>query len=301
MTRDRTRAAWKLFRATIRLWSSRNAFQLAAALAFYTLISLAPLLLIAITLTGVFFGEEAARGEVSAQVAQFIGSDAAQFVEEAVLSSRIEEAGILPTLLGIGALLFGATTVFAQMQTALNAMWDVRTHPERSGIVSFVLTRVLSFGMVLGIGFLLLMSFLSTIALNALMRFADESLPLSESLAAGMDVSISLVLAILLFGMIFKVLPDVRLSWGHVARGAVLTGVLFVLGQILISLYLTQTGPSSAYGAAGSLVLVLMWVYYSALILFFGAAFTREYVRRGGETIQPSSGAVKVRTEIVEG
>lgn len=301
MIRDSARASWELLRATVDLWSSKNAFQLAGALAFYTLFSIAPLLIIAITMTGMFFGQEAARGEVAAQIAQYVGPDAAELVEDAVQKSRFEEAGILPTLLGVAALLFGATTVFAQMQAALNAMWEVKTHPSRSQLGSFVLTRLVSFGMVVVIGFLLLVSFLSTIVLNALLRFAGDRIAIPELVASTADLSVSLVVATLLFAMIFKVLPDVRLSWSHVARGAVLTGVLFVLGQYLISLYLTRAGPSSIYGAAGSLVMLLMWVYYSSLILFLGAAFTREYVRRQGGTIMPSSGAVKVRTEIVEG
>lgn len=300
MIRDSARASWELLRATVALWSSRNAFQLAGALAFYTLFSIAPLLIIVITMTGMFFGEEAARGEVAAQIAQYVGPDAAELVEGAVRRSRFEEAGILPTVLGVAALLFGATTVFAQMQAALNAMWEVRAHPSRSQLASFVLTRLVSFGMVVVIGFLLLVSFLSTIVLNALLRFASDRIAIPELVASAADLSVGLLVATLLFAMIFKVLPDVRLSWSHVARGAVLTGVLFVLGQYLISLYLTRAGPSSIYGAAGSLVMLLMWVYYSSLIIFLGAAFTREYVRRQGGTIMPSSGAVKVRTEIVE-
>jgi len=300
MIRGRAVSTWELLRATVRLWSAQNAFQHAGALAFYTLFSMAPLLIIVIAMAGIFFGQEAVRGEISGQIAQFIGAEAAGVVEEAVRSSRIEEAGILPTLLGIGAVLFGATTVFAQMQASLNAIWGVKTRPSRSGIVAFLLTRIVSFGMVLVIGFLLLVSFLTTTALSAIMRFAGELMPMPELLASAMNLSVALVVTILLFAMIFKVLPDVRLSWGHVMRGAVLTGALFILGQYLISLYLTRAGPSSAYGAAGSLVAILMWVYYSTLIVFFGAAFTRENVRRRGGVIAPSAGAVKIRTEIVE-
>ncbi len=300
MIRQHAKATLDLLRATVSLWTSKNAFQLAGALAFYTLFSMAPLLIIVIAMTGVIFGEAAVRGEIAGQVARVVGPDAGQIVEETVRRVRIEEAGLVPTLVGVAVLLFGATTVFAQMQAALNSIWDVRPKPSRSGVLSFALTRLISFGMVLVIGFLLLVSFLASMVLSALVRFADEWLPVPELLAAGLDLSVSLVVAILLFGMIFKVLPDVRLSWGHVFRGAVLTGVLFVVGQYLISFYLTRAGPASAYGAAGSLVAILMWVYYSTLIVFFGAAFTREYVRRTGGVIAPSPGAVKTRTEIVE-
>ncbi len=300
MIRSSASKVWELLKGTARRWSSANAFQLAGALAFYTLFSMAPLLIIVITMTGVFFGEEAVRGEISGQIEQFIGSDAALIVQDAVQRSRIEEAGILPTLLGIGAVLFGATTVFAQLQASLNAIWGVMARPSRSGIVVFLLTRLVSFGMVLVIGFLMLMSFLITMTLSALLRFAGELTPIPPGLASTLDLAVSLVVATLLFAMIFRVLPDVRLGWKDVAWGSTLTGVLFVLGQHLISLYLTHAGPASAYGAAGSLVLVLMWVYYSALIIFFGAAFTRELIRSRGGMIAPSRGAVKVKTEILE-
>ena len=300
MIRQHAKPTLELLRATVSLWTSKNAFQLAGALAFYTLLSMAPLLIIVITLTGVIFGEAAVQGEVAGQMTRFVGPDAAEVLEETVRRVRIEEAGLFPTLLGVAAMLFGATTVFAQMQKALNSIWDVRPKPSRSGLVSFALTRLVSFGMVLVIGFLLLVSFVASMALSGLTRFADEWLPVPELLATGMDLAVSLLVTVLLFGMIFKVLPDVRLSWGHVFRGAVLTGVLFVAGQYLISFYLTRAGPASAYGAAGSLVAILMWVYYSTLIVFFGAAFTREYVRRTGGIIAPSPGAVKTRTDIVE-
>ena len=300
MIRQHAKPTLELLRATVSLWTSKNAFQLAGALAFYTLLSMAPLLIIVITLTGVILGEAAVQGEVAGQMTRFVGPDAAEVLEETVRRVRIEEAGLFPTLLGVAAMLFGATTVFAQMQKALNSIWDVRPKPSRSGLVSFALTRLVSFGMVLVIGFLLLVSFVASMALSGLTRFADEWLPVPELLATGMDLAVSLLVTVLLFGMIFKVLPDVRLSWGHVFRGAVLTGVLFVAGQYLISFYLTRAGPASAYGAAGSLVAILMWVYYSTLIVFFGAAFTREYVRRTGGIIAPSPGAVKTRTDIVE-
>ncbi len=294
------RQAWTLLKGTAALWSSANAFQLAGALAFYTLFSLAPLLIIVITLAGVFFGEEAVRGEISGQIEQFIGLDAALFVEDAVQRSRIEEAGPLPTALGVGAVLFGATTVFAQLQAALNALWGVRARPSRSGLVVFAFSRLASFGMVLVIGLLMLISFLVTTVLSAFLRFAGDLVPIPPGFASGLDLTISLAVAVLLFAMIFRVLPDVRLGWKDVAWGSLLTGTLFVFGQYLISLYLTHAGPASAYGAAGSLVLILMWVYYSALIIFFGAAFTRELVRTRGGVIAPARGAVKVRTEILE-
>lgn len=282
------------------LWSRKRAFQLAGALAFYTLFSAAPLLIIVVTITGVVFGEEAVSGEISAQIEQFVGPDAAELLESAVLRARIEEAGILPTLIGAGALLFGATTVFAQLQSALNHIWGVVPRPSRSGIVVFMLTRLLSFGMVLIIGFLLFVSFVASMALATLTRFAADWMPIPPFAATLLDITLSLALATLLFGFIFKVLPAIDLPWPHAWRGAAVTAALFVAGQFLISMYLTRTGTASLYGAAGSVVALLMWVYYSSLILFFGAAFTRELMGRRGERAAPRSGAVQLRTEIVE-
>lgn len=289
-----------LLKGAARLWSAKHAFQLAAALAFYTLFSMAPLLIIVITMTGVVFGEEAARGEIAAQIEELIGPQAAAAVEEAIRRSQIQEAGLLPTLLGVGLVLFGATTVFAQMQASLNQIWDVTARPSRSGIVVFLVRRLLSFGMVLVIGFLLLVSFLATTVLAATVRFAREWVPIPAGLVTTVDALASLAVATLLFAMLFKILPDVWIAWRDVWRGAFLTAVLFVLGQYMISVYLTVAGPASAYGAAGSLVMVLMWVYYSSLILFFGACFIRVLIRRRGDVILPSAAAVKVRTEIVE-
>jgi membrane protein len=301
MIKPAARDKWELAKETVELWLSKNAFQLAGALAFYTLFSLAPLLIIVITVTGIFLGEEAARGEIAAQIEEYIGSSAAVSVEEAVQRSRIQEAGILPTLLGVGALLFGATTVFAQMQSALNQIWGVVAKPSRSGILSFVMSRLLSLGLVLIIGFLLLVSFALTMVLATFLQVAEEWIPVPGGVASATDLVVSLLVATALFATIFKVLPDVRLAWRDMWRGAFLTAVLFSVGQYLISLYLTRTAPGSTYGAAGSLVLVLMWVYYSSLIIFLGAAYTRVRVRRSGRIIEPKKSAVKVKTEILEG
>lgn len=290
----------RILQETVELWLAKNAFQLAGALAFYTLFSLAPLLIIVITMAGVFFGEEAVQGELAAQMEEYIGARAALTVEEAVQASRIEEAGILPTLLGVGALLFGATTVFAQLQSSLNQIWDVTARPSRSGLVVFVLSRAMSLALVLLIGLVVMLSFAASVAISAVVRFADEWVPLSGPVVSAVDVATSLAIATVLFALIFKILPDVRLAIRDMWLGALLTAILFIIGQSLISLYFTEAAPASAYGAAGSLVLVLMWVYYVSLILFLGAAFTRVAVRRRLGSVEPSPGAIQVRTEFVE-
>lgn len=289
-----------LVRETAAIWSSRNVFQYAGALAFYTLFSMAPLLIVLITMVGIVFGEEAARGEIAVRVQAIIGSQAAAAVEDAVHRSRIEQAGLLPTILGVGALAFGATTVFAQMQASLNEFWGVASRPSRSGITVFLMTRLVSLGVVLIIGFLLLISFVVSVALAAVIEFAEGWIPVPTIAARLLDLATSLLAATLLFATIYKVLPDVRLHWHDMWRGAFLTALLFVAGQSLISLYLTRTAPGSTYGAAGSLVVVLFWVYYSSLILFLGAAVTRASVRVRGERLIPKPTAVRIKMEILE-
>jgi membrane protein len=289
-----------VLREAVGLWMERNAFQHAGALAFYTLFSLAPLVIILVTIIGTVFGAEAARGEISAGVSALIGPQAAEAVEEAVRRSHPEEAGILPTVLGVGALLFGATTVFAQVQSSLNQFWGVVAKPTRSGILLFLKTRLLSLGMVLIIGFLLLTSLVISMAITGIIQYADDWIPVPPVLVAGIDLAASLLITTLLFGMMFKVLPDVQLRWGDVWRAALLTAVLFVAGQYLISLYLTQAAPASTYGAAGSLVMVLFWVYYSSMILFFGAAVAKVAILRRDGAVTPKSTAVRTKVVLLE-
>ncbi len=284
----------------VTLWTSKAAFQHAGALAFYTLFSLAPLLIIIIGIIGAVFGEEAARGGIAARLTDWVGAEASQTVQNAVLRSRIGEAGVLPTLVGVATLLFAATTVFAQMQASLNHLWGVAARPSRSGLVVFATTRLTSLGLVLVIGFLLLTSFVMTMAVGAVLRFAEGWIPVPGVIVAAIDATASLLVATLLFALIFKILPDVRLHWRDMWFGAVITALLFVVGQWGISLYLTRTATRSPFGAAGSVVMILLWVYYSSLILLFGAAITRAAIRLRGDRIVPKSTAVRVRVEVLE-
>ena len=276
-------------------WLDRDAFQHAGALAFFTLFSLAPLIIIVVTIVGIVFGEDAASGQISAAISDLVGSQAAEAVEVAVRRSRLEESGILPTVLGIGALLFGATTVFAQMQSSLNQFWGVRAKPSRSGILTFLTVRLLSLSMVLIIGFLMLTSFVVSIAITGIIEHARDWIPIPPVAVAAVDLAVSLSVTTALFGMIFKILPDVHLQWSDVWRGAFITAILFAIGKYLISLYLTHVAPASTYGAAGSLVLVLLWVYYSSLILFFGTCLTVATIQQRGGQITPKKTAVRTR------
>jgi membrane protein len=294
------RNAFRLLGKAAQLWLERDAFQHASALAFYTLFSLAPLVIIIVAIIGVVYGQEAASGEISAAINGLVGDQAAMAIEEAVMHSRPQEAGLLPTLFGVGALLFGATTVFAQMQGSLNQFWDVRAKPARSGILTFISVRLLSLGTVLSIGFLLLTSFAITVAIAGIIEYAEHWMAVPPLLIAAADLALSLLVTTALFGLLFKVLPDVRLQWADVWRGALFTAILFVLGQYLISFYLTSVAPTSAYGAAGSLVLVLLWVYYSSLILFFGTALTKVAILQRDGTVTPKRTAVRMRLVVEE-
>ncbi|WP_133482157.1 MULTISPECIES: YihY/virulence factor BrkB family protein [Halomonas] len=291
---------WRVMKAAVELWLERNAFSYAGSLAFYTLFSLAPTMIIAVTIIGVVLGEEAAQGQIVAQLQGTMGHDAATAIEQAVAQSRIEESGLLPTLLGVGALLIGATTVFAQMQFSLNTLWGVTAKPSSNSVLMFLKNRLLSLVVVLAIGFILLMSLVLGVAVRSLLQAADDLLPYIGLLTTAAESLVSLAVIAALFATIFKVLPDVVLRWRDVLVGAVVTAVLFAIGRSGIAIYLAYTATASTYGAAGSVVMILLWVYYSSLILLFGAAFTKCHLLALGKTVVPRNAAVLVRHELLE-
>lgn len=284
----------------LRCWLDSNAFVFAAALAFFTMFSVAPVMIIAVTIVGLVLGEDAAAGQIALQLEQAIGPEAAQAVQTAVASSQIDQSGLMPTLIGVSAMVFGATTVFAQMQLSLNAIWGVAPKPSRSSIFIFIKNRVLSLTVVLVIGFVLLVSLLLSVLLRAVIIFSSDWLPVPGWFLLGLEMALSLGVVTLLFAAIFRVLPDVILGWRDVILGAFVTAVLFTLGRSAIAFYLANTATASTYGAAGSLVLLLLWVNYSSLILLFGAAFTRASLEASGRAIRPRSTAVCVHRELIE-
>jgi membrane protein len=295
------RSVLHIFKTAAARWLERDAFEHAGALGFCTLFSLAPLVIIVVAIVGVVFGADAASGQISSAISEHVGAEAAMAVEEAVKRSRLEEAGLLPTILGIGALVFGATAVFAQMQGALNHFWGVKAKPARSGLLTFVTVRLLSLGMVLIIGFLMLTSFVVSLGVTGVVEYARERIPIPGFAVVLIDLALSLSVTTVLFGMLFKVLPDVRIEWRDVWRGAFITAVLFAVGKYCISLYLTHVAPASTYGAAGSLVLILLWVYYSSLILFFGTCLTIATILERGDEVKPKKTAVRTRIVFEEG
>jgi membrane protein len=262
--------------------------------------SVAPVTIVAVAIIGVVLGEDAAHGRLMQQLADTIGAAPAAAIQEAVMNSRPEISGIWPTVVGIGAILVGATTVFAYLQKSLNAIWDVVPRPTRTGLTEFIRNRVLSLAIVLAIGFILLVSLLFSVALQSMLSYAhDEIVPLPTALLAGIEVLVSLVIISLLFGAMFRILPDVVLDWSDVFIGAVITGILFSAGRIPLAFYLANTATASTYGAAGSLVLLLLWVNYSSLILLYGAAFIRAQREARGKSVVPRKGAVMVSHELI--
>ncbi|MEX2541393.1 MAG: YihY/virulence factor BrkB family protein [Trueperaceae bacterium] len=253
--------------------------RLAAALAYYTVFSLAPLLIIVIGVIGLVYGTEDARQQLVAQLELRVGADSAGLIETMIERTAETGAGVLATFIGIATLLLGATTVFAQLQMAMNEIWDVPAD-RTGGIRHLLVMRLRGLGMVLLLGFLLLLSFILQAALNVVVSNFAGVLPGGAWLWYLLNLLLTLALVAVVFAGIFKVLPDVELQWRDVWRGALLTAILFKIGEVLIGIYLGTSGANSAYGAAGSLVVLLLWIYFSAQILLFGAEFTQVETRR---------------------
>ncbi len=285
-----------LFKATFKEWTEDKVPRLAAALAYFTIFSLAPLLIIAISIAALFFGEDAARGQIVGQIQGLLGPEGAEAIESMIANANRTEGGIVATLVGLVTLLFGASGVFGQLQDALNTIWEVAPKPGQ-GIVNFIRTRFLSFGMVLVIGFLLLVSLVLSALLAGIGTYVEGVAPGLTILWEALNFVISFGIITCLFALIYKVLPDVRIAWGDVWVGAAVTSLLFTIGRTLIGIYLGSAAVGSAYGAAGSLVVVLLWVFYSAQILLFGAEFTQVYAHRYGSQIRPASTAVPLTEE----
>ncbi len=264
-------------------WSADRALTHGAALAYYTLFSLAPLLVLVIAIVGLAFGRAAAEGEIVAQMAGLVGTDGANMLQEMIARASQPTTGIIATVVSLGTMLFGASGVVGQLQGSLNQIWDAPPPPAtRSAVRSVIQRRALAVGMILGVGFLLLVSLVLSAALAALQEFVAQNLPLAGQLVPPLNFLFSFLVITALFAMIYKILPDVRLEWKDVWIGSAVTAILFSIGKSLIGIYLGRAGVASVYGAAGSLVLVLLWIYYSAQLLFLGAEFTEVYARTYG-------------------
>lgn len=286
-----SKSIWQFLKTTINEWVEAEPFQLAAALSYYTLFSLAPLLIIAIGVAGFVFGREAAQNQIVETLQGMIGQESAQAVQGMIQEANAEpKTGIISTIIGVVALLFGAGGVVGQLQTSLNKIWEVTPKPGQ-GIWGFVRQRFFSFAMVLGIGFLLLVSLVVTAVLSSLTGMLSSLFGEATFVAHAVDILVSFGFATLLFALIYKFVPDVEIQWKDVWVGAALTSILFTIGKYLIGLYIGTSGVSSSFGAAGSLITVLVWVYYSSLIFFLGAEFTKVYASEYGSGVVPAENA----------
>lgn len=273
-----------LARETVRSWSADKAPRLGAALAYYTALSIAPLLLVVIAVAGLFFGDEAARGEIVGQIRSLVGTDGARAIEDILANSRRESSGIAATVVGMLTLLVGATGVFGQLQDALNTIWHVEPK-SGGGWRGYLANRFVSLSMVFGVGFLLLVSLVLSAGIAAASAALHGIGPGLAIVGHVADVVLSLAVVTALFAMIFKYLPNARIEWSEVWVGAFATAVLFVLGKLAVGLYLGHASIGSTFGAAGSFVVLLVWIYYTAQILLLGAEFTRVWAESVGSQL----------------
>lgn len=271
----------------------------AAALSYYTIFSLPALLMLILLLVSSVMDPTDVRGGLESQIQSLMGTGASGEVKTILQQAERPGGGLLPAIGGLVALIFGATGAFLQLQAALNHAWNVEPDPSQGGIKAFVTKRLFSFGMILAVAFLLLVSLVVSAALSGLGDRLAAMLPsgLSGPVLQALNLAVSLVVISLLFAAMFKVLPDAKVAWRSVWVGGLVTGVLFVIGKFLSGLYLGQSNPGQAYGAAGSLIVLLLWVYYSTVILLFGAEFTETWAESRGAGVQPETGAVRVRRE----
>jgi membrane protein len=277
----RPKTVFQLLKATYFEWSRDKAPRMGAALAYYTIFSLAPLLVISIAIAGLVFGAEAVQGRIMGEIQGLVGYESARAIQTMIQSAHKPAHGVIASILGVAILLVGASGVFSEMQDALNTIWKVDT-TSRTGVWNLVRSRFLSFGMVLGIGFLLLVSLLLSAALSAAADYLERFIPILPAALHAVDFLFSLFFIAGLMALIFKLLPDVKIPWSDVWVGAVLTSLLFTAGKFLIGFYIGKSVTMSAYGATGSVVIILAWIYYSALLLYFGAEFTRVFSNECG-------------------
>lgn len=286
-----------LLKRTFKEWNDDDPWRLAAVVAYYAVLALPGLLVILINTVGYIWGEDIVSGKLTNEIAKALGQEAAQSIKTIIAETQSGEQSIISTIIGIASLIFGATGVFYHLQLSLNAIWNIRQDPA-SGIKKILKDRVVAFAFVLVMGFLLLISFLVSAAIGLLSGYIQSFFPdFSEIAAYALNAGLSLAIISALFALLFKYLPDAKIKWQAVRIGAFITALLFVLGKFLLGLYFSKADPGSTYGAAGSIILVLLWVSYSCLILFFGAEFTWVYANRYGHGIIPKGHAILIQSE----
>ncbi|WP_193213121.1 YihY/virulence factor BrkB family protein [Luteolibacter marinus] len=282
-----------VIKAASKAWSEDHAMRLSAALAYYSVFSIGPILIIAISIAGTMFGEDAARGAIEAQLSGAMGQDAASALQGMIEGARDSGKNGVMAVVGFAILIFSASGLFTQLKDALNTVWRI-TPATDGGVTGFLRKRAMAISMVLVFGFLLLVSLVLSAMVSGLTRYLEHLLPVPGVIWQFASFLISMVVVTSLFAMIFKILPDAKVEWRDVWTGSILTAALFSIGQLLLGLYLGRQETASTYGVAGALVLLLSWVYYSANILLFGAEFTRASARLRGRRIEPARGARRV-------
>jgi membrane protein len=283
---------WTSLKESFKGFSDHKVTKLSASLAYFTTFSIGPLLIVLIFIAGRVFGDEAAQGTVFNQIKDFIGPNGAEQIQTMIKNAAINGKNGVAAIVGVITLLIGATTVFGEIQDSINSIWGVKAKP-KSGIMKLVMTRLLSFGMIASLGFLLLVSLAVTAIVESIGGRLEKAFPdIAVVIIYIANLIISLAVITALFAIIFKVLPDVRIKWKAIWPGAIATAILFMIGKLLISLYITKSDIGNTYGAAGSLVILIVWVYYSAMILYFGAEFTKSYALQKGIRIVPTEYAV---------
>lgn len=291
---------WRVLKTTFSNFSDDNGLKMSASLAYYTIFSIAPLLILIISLAGLFFGHEAATNSLYPQIARYVGSGAAAQIQDVIKNLQFSGKTGFALISGIVTLLIGASSLFLEIQDSLNIIWRVKPKPKR-GWVKILTNRFLSFSIIGGLGFLLMASLLVNFVIHAVSDRLQRFLPdITIWIFSAINLAISFLVIAVLFGIIFKVLPDAKIKWKDVRSGAFFTALLFLLGQYLISLYLQYSAQGSAYGAAGSIIILLVWIYYTAAILYIGAEFTQVYAEANGSHIEPAPYAVHIKQEEVE-
>lgn len=289
----------KILADTFNNFMLDKGLKLSASLSYYTLFSLAPMLLLIISLAGAFYGKEATEGRIYGEINELIGSNAALQIQEVISNMQVSGKTTLSIIIGVITLIIGATTVFGEIQDSINMIWHVKAKPKR-GWLKLLRDRLTSGSIIVGLGFLLVVSLIVNTGLSALNNILKVYFPdITILLFNALNIGVSFIVISILFGVIFKVLPDAKIKWTDVRAGAFFTALLFMLGQYLIGIYISTTGAGSPYGAAGSIIVIIIWIYYTAAILYFGAEFTRVYAIFRGAKIQPADYAVYVeQTEI---
>ncbi len=286
------KALWQILKATGTDFSNCRITRMSAALAYYTVFSIAPTLILVISLAAIFYGRNAIEGSIYDEIKSFVGSDAALQIQALIKIATISRNNVFASGASIIALIIGATSVFGEIQDAINIIWSLKAKPKR-GWFKIIINRLLSFSIIVSLSFILLVSLLVSTVLDVLSKSLSSIFHKGTVyIAYGINLFITFLIITLLFGIIFKVLPDAKIKWRDVITGAVTTALLFMLGKFVISFYLGTKNIGNTYGAAGSIIVILLWVYYSAIILYFGAAFTKNYAQFKGRRIYPNDYAV---------